>query len=296
VQVAWTRAEEFFYDTFDPAAIIKVASGMDDGGKLVLWDYQVYAAGARGTDVFYDIPNRSVRVYGEWGGAPAGMHLFAVGAWRAPGANANRFAVEQQIDVMARAAGMDPLAFRLENTKDPRMIAVLKAVAKASGWKPSATPAKSGRGRGLACGIDAGAYVAHVADVAVDRATGHVQVERVVCAQEMGVVVNPVGATMQMEGCITMGLGYALGEELRFEGGKILDANFDTYRLPRFSWVPQIETVLVPNDALAPQGGGEPAIINMGAVVANAIFDATGARLYRSPMTPERVLAALKRA
>ena len=294
VQVAWTRAEEFFYDTFDPAAVIKVASGMDDAGKLVLWDYQVYAAGARGTDVFYDIPNRSVRVYGEWGGAPRGLHPFSVGAWRAPGANANRFGVEQQIDVMARAAAMDPLAFRLKNTKDERMIAVLKAVAKLSGWQPSTAPAKNGQGRGLACGIDAGSYVAHVADVTVDTKTGHVQVERVYCAQEMGIVVNPNGAKMQMEGCITMGLGYALSEELRFEGGKFLDANFGSYRPPRFSWVPRIETVLVPNDAMSPQGGGEPAIINMGAVIANAVYDATGARLYRSPLTPERVLAALK--
>ncbi len=296
VQVAWTRAEEFFYDTFDPAAVIKVTSGTDESGKLVLWDYQVYAAGARGTDVFYDVPNRSVRVYGDWGGAPDGMHPFAVGAWRAPGANANRFAAEQQIDVMARAAGRDPLEFRLQNTKDPRMLAVLKAVAVASGWKPSTAPARNGRGRGLACGIDAGSYVAHVADVTVDRATGRVQVEHVCCAQEMGIVVNPDGAKMQMEGCMTMGLGYALSEEVRFEGGKVLDANFGTYRLPRFSWVPTIETVLVPNDALAPQGGGEPAIINMGAVLANAIFDATGARVYRSPLTPQRVLAAIEGA
>jgi nicotinate dehydrogenase subunit B len=117
-----------------------------------------------------------------------------------------------------------------------------------------------------------------------------------VCAQEMGVVVNPDGARMQMEGCINMGLGHALSEEIHFEGGKILDANFGTYGLPRFSWVPTIETVLVSNDDLPPQGGGEPAIINMGAVVANAIFDATGARVYRLPMTPERVLAEIKRA
>jgi len=296
VQVQWTRAEEFFYDTFDPAAVIKLTSGLDDTGRLVLWDYQVYAAGARGTDMFYDVPNKSVRVYGAWGEASGKMHPFGVGAWRAPGANANRFAAEQQIDVMARAAGMDPLAFRINNTKDPRMLSVLEAVGKSSGWRAQAAPAKTGRGRGLACGIDAGSYVAHVADVTVDRQTGHVQVERVICAQEMGVVVNPTGAKMQMESCITMGLGYALSEEVRFEGGKVLDANFGTYRLPRFSWVPKIETVLVANDDLAPQGGGEPAIINMGAVLANAIFDATGARLYRSPMTPERVLAALKRA
>jgi len=115
------------------------------------------------------------------------------------------------------------------------------------------------------------------------------------CASDKQFVVNPDGARMQMEGCITMGLGYALSEEIRFQGGRILDSNFDTYAVPRFSWVPTIETVLVANDDLAPQGGGEPAIINMGAVIANAIFDATGARMHRLPMTPERVLAEIRR-
>jgi hypothetical protein len=100
VQVCWTRAEEFFYDTFRPAAVIKVTSGIDAAGRVVLWDYQVYGAGSRGSDVFYDIANRSVRVYGEWRGAPNGMHPFAVGAWRAPAANSNRFAAEQQIDTI----------------------------------------------------------------------------------------------------------------------------------------------------------------------------------------------------
>jgi isoquinoline 1-oxidoreductase len=295
VQVAWTRGEEFFYDTFRPAAVITVASGVDAAGKVTLWDYQVYGAGARGSDVFYDIPNRRVRVYGEWGRAPDGMHPFAVGAWRAPAANSNRFAAEQQMDIMAAALGTDPLEFRLKNTSDPRMRGVLRAVADAYGWKPAASPRKTGRGRGLACGIDAGTYVAHIADVSVDGATGTISVERVVCAQDMGVVVNPDGARMQMEGCIAMGLGYALSEEVRFEGGKILEQSFAGYRLPRFSWMPTIETVLVRNDGLAPQGGGEPAIINLGAVVANAVFDATGARIHRLPMTPERVLAEIRR-
>jgi CO/xanthine dehydrogenase Mo-binding subunit len=145
----------------------------------------------------------------------------------------------------------------------------------------------------VACGIDAGSYVAAIAEAAVDPKKGTVQVNRVVCAQDMGLVVNPQGATIQVEGCITMGLGYALTEEIHFQGGKVLDSNFDTYELPRFSWVPKIETVLVENTELAPQGGGEPAIILMGALVANAIHDATGARLYQLPMTPERVKAAL---
>ena len=296
VQVAWTRAEEFFYDTFRPAAVIEVASGMDADGRLTLWDYRVYGAGARGSDVFYDVPNKSVRVYGEWGRAPEGLHPFAVGAWRAPAANSNRFAAEQQIDMMAAAAGMDPLEFRLKNLRDARMVAVLKAVADAYGWKAAAAPRRTGTGRGVACGIDAETYVALIADVTVDRTTGHVKVERVVCAQDMGIVVNPDGARMQMEGCVTMGLGYVFSEEVRFEGGKILDRNFDTYELPRFSWVPEIETVFVPHDDLPPKGGGEPAIINMGAVVANAVFDATGARVHYLPMTPERVLAAIKEA
>jgi isoquinoline 1-oxidoreductase len=110
----------------------------------------------------------------------------------------------------------------------------------------------------------------------------------------MGVVVNPDGARMQMEGCIAMGLGYVFSEEIRFEGGKILDTNFGTYQLARFSQMPEIETVFVSNDDLPPKGGGEPAIINMGGAIANAIFDATGARIFRLPMTPERVLEAIR--
>ena len=97
-----------------------------------------------------------------------------------------------------------------------------------------------------------------------------------------------------MEGCITMGLGYALSEDIHFKDGKITDTNFDTYPLPRFSWVPKIETVIVDNPDLPPQGGGEPAIIIMGGVIATAIHDATGAKLLQQPMTPERVKKAIE--
>ena len=116
---------------------------------------------------------------------------------------------------------------------------------------------------------------------------------RIVCAQDMGIVVNPDGARMQIEGAITMGLGYTLAEELRFLSGEILDRNFDTYEIPRFSWVPRIEAVLVKNDDLAPQGGGEPPITTTGAVIANAVFDATGVRMFRLPMTTDRVRQAI---
>jgi CO/xanthine dehydrogenase Mo-binding subunit len=112
----------------------------------------------------------------------------------------------------------------------------------------------------------------------------------------MGQVINPEGAKIQIEGCITMGLGYALAEEVRFKGSKILDSNFNTYELPRFSWLPRIETVLVKADEISPQGGGEPAIICMGAVVANAIHDAIGARLLQLPMTAQRIKEAVTSA
>jgi len=139
-----------------------------------------------------------------------------------------------------------------------------------------------------------GTYLATAAEVEVDKGTGHVQVKRVVCAQDMGVAVNPDGATLQIEGCIMMGLGYCLTEEVHFKGRQVLDLNFDTYELPRFSWLPKIETVLLDSPEVPIAGGGEPPIINMGAVVANAIYDATGARLFQLPMTPERVKEALK--
>jgi CO/xanthine dehydrogenase Mo-binding subunit len=203
----------------------------------------------------------------------------------------NCFAVESQIDLMAAASGQDALGFRLRHLSDPRMRRTLQAAADAFGWKPGVAPSR--RGVGIACAIDAGTYVATMAQVRVDADTGRIQVLRVVCAQDMGVVVNPEGARMQAEGAITMGMGYALGEELRFRGGDVLDRNFDTYTIARFSWLPRIETVFVANDALAPQGGGEPPIVTTGAVLANAVFDATGARLFRLPMTPDRVQRAL---
>jgi nicotinate dehydrogenase subunit B len=103
-------------------------------------------------------------------------------------------------------------------------------------------------------------------------------------------------ATAKIEGGLTMGLGYALTEEVRFQGGEVLDQNFDSYHLPRFSAVPRIEAVLVRNNELAPQGCGEPAITTAGAVIANAVFDATGARMLRLPMTPKRVAAAIAMA
>jgi len=286
VQVAWTRAEEFFFDSLRPAAVVKIRSGLDAKGHIDYWDYDVYFAGSRGADHFYSIPNHRTVSRGA-----RGVHPFATGAWRAPGNNTNTFARESQIDVMASKAGIDPVEFRLRHLTDEKMQRVLKAAADKFGWKPMKAP--SGRGFGVACGIDAGTWVATMAEVEVEKDTGKVKVKRVVCAQDMGLVINPEGATIQVEGCITMGLGYALKEDIRFKGGEVLDLNFDTYEIPRFSWLPRIETVLIDNPHSDPQGGGEPAIVTMGGVIANAIFDAVGARVLQMPMTPDRVLQAM---
>jgi nicotinate dehydrogenase subunit B len=292
VQVAWSRKEEFFYDTFHPAAVVKIASGITGAGKISFWDYHVYFAGERGSEHLYDIPHYSTSAHPSgWIGGP-GTHPFATGAWRAPGNNTNTFARESQVDIMAARAGIDPVEFRMRNLPDGKVKRVLQAAAEKFGWKPAKAP--SGRGFGVACGFDAGTYVAAIAEVGVDKKSGEVKVKRVVCAQDMGLVVNPEGATIQMEGCITMGLGYALREQVHFRGGAVLDTNFDTYEIPRFPWLPKIETVLIDDRSAAPQGGGEPAIVLMGAVIANAIHDAVGVRLRQMPMRPEIVLKALK--
>jgi len=292
VQVAWTRKEEFFYDTFRPAAVIKVGSGLARNQRIVFWDYDNYFAGSRSSQLFYDIPNHKVAARGGWMGGGGQAHPFRVGAWRAPGSNSNVFAMESQIDIMAQSAGADPLTFRLAHLTDQRMRRVLLAAADKFGHRFAAAPAK--KGVGIACADYKSTYVATMAEVSVDKKSGTIRVERVVCALDMGEVINPAGARLQIEGCITMGLGYALREEIRFEGGKILAENFDTYELPRFSWLPKIETVLLDNPSMPPQGCGEPAITPMGAVIANAVYDAVGVRMFELPMTPARIKKAIK--
>jgi len=291
VQVMYSREEEFFFDHFRPAAEIRIASGVDSKGKLTFWDYDVAYAGARGAEHLYAIPNHRVAARPRQWHGPPGSHPFATGAWRAPGNSSNAFARESQVDIMASMAGIDPIQFRLQNLDDPRMVRTLKAVAEQFGWSPAISPAR--RGLGVACGADAGSYVAMIAQVTVDEESGNTRVDRIVCAQEMGIVINPQGAKIQMEGCIMMGLGYALYEEVEFSGGQVLSTGFHNYHLPRFSHMPKIETHILEANDIPPQGGGEPAIIVVGAAIANAIHDATGARLTRMAMTAERVRAAI---
>ncbi|MCF8226563.1 MAG: molybdopterin-dependent oxidoreductase [Bacteroidales bacterium] len=301
IQLVYSRQEEFMYDRFRPAAVVKIKSGIDANGRMMYWDYDFYMGGSRGAPHFYDIPHHRTMQHfakrstqdlhpsynGNW------PHPWYTGAWRGPSNNTNTWARESQIEMMAAAAGKDPLKFRLDHLKrDPKMTEVLRLGSEKFGWTPA--PGPSGRGYGIACGIDAGTWIAVFAEVKVDRSTGHIQVVRAVASQDMGLVVNPQGARIQAEGGLIMGLGYALSEEIKFKGRKMLDRNFDSYSIPKISWTPEIEVVFVDKQHEPPQGGGEPSVVAIGGAVANAVFDATGARLFRLPMTPERVLAALQ--
>jgi isoquinoline 1-oxidoreductase len=287
VQLVWSRREEFMYDRFRPAAVVKTVSGVDSKGKLNLWEFDVYCAGSRGTKLFYDIPNNRTRIFRK-----DGIHPFGTGAWRAPGNNTTTFARESHIDATARMIGIDALEFRLNNLKNEKMAATLKLAAETFGWERKK---QKGHGYGIALGADAGTLVVMIAEVHVDKTTGVVQPIRIVCAQDMGQVVNPHGATVQTEGGITMGLGYALYEEVEFNGGRVKSRNFSNYEITRFSKTPKIECVFIDNMDSKPQGGGEPAIICVGGAVANAVFDACGARVNRMPITPERILNVLQK-
>ena len=235
----------------------------------------------------YGVPNHKTTTYNG-----DGVHPFGTGAWRAPGNPTNTFARESHIDIMAHKIGMDPLEFRRKNISNNRAMRSLNVAAKKFDWEAKLP---EGHGKGIAVGFDAGTYVTIIAEVKVDKSTGQVKVVRAVVGQDMGQVVNPAGADIQAEGCVNMGLGYSLTEDIDFDWGKVKDENFDDYQLPLFSMIPEkIESVYVDAMDEAPQGGGEPAIISVGGAIANAVFDACGARVYRMPITPERVLAALK--
>jgi isoquinoline 1-oxidoreductase len=179
---------------------------------------------------------------------------------------------------------MDPLALRLQNLQDERLRAVLQAAATAFGW--GKTTAAPGRGYGIAGGTEKGGYVASCAEAAVERASGTVKLVRVVTAFECGAIVNPDGLQQQVEGAMIQGIGGALFEAVEFADGTILNPRFSRYRVPRFSDMPQLETILLDRKDLPSAGAGESPMVALAPAVGNAIFDATGVRLRSLPLTP----------
>ena len=278
VKVVWTRQEEFTWAYFRPAGLIEIKAGIKRDGTLVAWEHHNYNSGPAAIGTPYAVANQLIQYH------PAKSPL-RQGSYRGLAATANHFARESHMDVLAHAAGMDPLEFRVKNISDARLRAVVQAAADKFGWgRVKSTPE---RGFGIACGTDKGGYIAACAEIEIDPATRKVRIRRIVEAWESGAIVNPDGLRNQVMGAIVQSIGGALFEQILFADGRILNPHFAQYRLPRFSDTPQVEVVLLDRKDLPSAGAGETGIVGLAPAVANAIFAATGTRLRSMPMAPE---------
>jgi isoquinoline 1-oxidoreductase len=277
VKLVWTREEEFTWAYFRPAGVIDVKSGVNKDGIITAWDFHNYNSGNAGLRPLYAIPNQRCEFHRS--DSPLRQ-----GSYRALASTANHFAREVHVDELAASLKMDPLEFRLKNLKDERLRAALEAAAKAFGWGKSKPAAN--HGFGIAGGFEKGGYVANCAEVAVDPANGKVKIIRVATAFECGAIVNPDGLKHQVEGSVIQGIGGALFEAIDFADGKILNPRFSRYRVPRFSDMPRLETVLLDRKDLPSAGSGECPIVALAPAVSAAIFEATGVRLRSLPMVP----------
>ncbi|HZD42157.1 MAG TPA: molybdopterin cofactor-binding domain-containing protein, partial [Terriglobales bacterium] len=218
---------------------------------------------------------------------------------RAPGDVARCFASESLMDEIAADLKIDPVEFRLRHLiNNPRGTECLKAAADKAEWRagPAASTAsgKLAKGRGVAMTQRANSYVATVADIEVNKATGKIAVKRIVCAHDCGLIVNPDGVKNQAEGNIVQGVSRALLEEVGFDSNGVTSLDWSSYPILKFSDVPEIEIVLINRPEMKALGAGEPATIPVPAAIANAVFDAVGVRLREGPFTPKRVLEGFK--
>ncbi len=277
VAVHWTRAEELTWAYFRPAAVIECKSGLDAKGSLVAWDFTNINAGGAAIDTPYNIPN--TRILSAGSDSPLRQ-----GSYRCLAATGNNFARESFMDELAAAAGADPLAFRLAHLENERIRTVLQTAAKHFDWAARRKKVTSDIGVGLACGTEKNSVVAACVEIRIDRKRGQIRVNEVCEAFECGPIQNPANLLSQVQGCITMGLGPALREEMLFENGKILNASFARYLVPRFGDLPKIDVHLVNKTDIPSAGGGETPIIAVAPAIGNAVFAATGVRLRAMPM------------
>lgn len=324
VRVQWSRADEHAWETKGPAQLITVRAAVDAQGKVTAWDFwdrtfpwseegnpllasrQIgmkatsagFGNGTGGGGQIYTFENQRVAaamIPWVW---PEPMPL-RTGNLRAPGDLARSFASETVVDDIAAAIGSDPVAFRLRYLTDQRLIGVLSAVTEKAGWKPRSTPttaAKSSKviGRGVAVGNRANTMTASVVEVEVEKATGKVSVKRITLAHDCGLIVNPDGLKNQIEGNIIQAVSRTLLEEVKFDASGIKTLDWASYPILQFPDVPEIEIVLIDRKDMPSLGGGEASMVSVPAAIANAVFDATRIRMRDVPLTPERILSALK--
>ena len=206
------------------------------------------------------------------------------GSYRALASTANVFARECAMDELAHAAGRDPLEFRLAHLEEPRLRAVLEEAARRFDWTARVKEKSPNAGVGLACGTEKGSFAAACVAVEIEPDTNRIHVKKVTQAYECGAILNPDNLRAQVEGCIVMGLGPALREEMKFAGGKIQNAAFARYSVPRFDDVPELDIHLLNRPDLPSVGAGETPIIAVAPAIAGAVFHATGRRIRQMPI------------
>jgi len=325
VRLQWMRDDEFAWEPFGPAMVMKAKASLADG-RIVDWNYDVWSnthstrpgepggvnllaawylgdaksaaapreipqpagGGDRNAVPLYDFPRQ--RVVNHF---IKDMPL-RVSALRTLGGYANVFALESFMDELALAAGADPVAFRLAHMQDPRARAVIEAVAKKADWKPGEKGgADRGRGFGFAKYKNLSTYVAVVADVEVDRGSGVVRVPRAFAAADAGQIINPDGLINQIEGGMIQSASWTLHEEVRFDREGIKSRDWASYPILAMPQVPKIEVALIDRPSERSLGAGEASQGPMVAAIANAFANATGRRIRDLPLVPDRVKAAL---
>jgi len=308
IKLIRSREEDLRRDFYRSATLQTLRGGLDGSGKVSAWDNVIVAThpgnrwgpdfvdkqgldqfALNGADHVYTVANQSVRAIRVETG-------ISVGYVRAVAPNYTFFAVESFIDELANLNKTDPLAFRLAMLGDaPRLANVLKLAAQRAGW---GTPLPPNVGRGLAC-VSAQekktpTWTASVVQARVDPATGQVRVEKIICAVDCGIVVNPDGVRSQVEGSLLFGLSNALKERGTVANGALVQSNFHDYQVLRMNDVPDVVEVHVVPSTEYPTGVGEPGATTIAPALANAIFAATGARVRSVPLVAERVLQAIK--
>jgi nicotinate dehydrogenase subunit B len=324
VRLQWSREDEFVWEPKAPAMVMEIRAGLDAHGDVAAWDYHAWSP----THVSRPRMAEQLLTAQLLSGQPASPPRFSFGAernartnysfpkqrvtihwledsplrgssFRSLGGAENTFANESFMDELAAANRADPLEFRLRYLEEPRLRHVLTTAAEKGGWERRASPRSrqdslaEGRGLAFARYENDQAIVACVAFVTVDIASGVVRVKRVVVAHDCGLIINPDGVRNQIEGNVIQSLSRTLKEEVLFDRMRVTSVDWETYPILKFTEVPEVEIVLINRPDQPALGAGEPAQITTAAAVANAIFDATGARLRQIPFTPERVKMAL---
>lgn len=293
VQLVWTREDDIRGGVYRPMALHRGTAGLSAEGDVVGWRHRVvcqslvegtpwsYAGVDRGSvgsivETSYALPNLRVEAHTPSTPIP-------VGFWRSVGDGHVGFVLETVMDELAHAAGRDPLEFRLSHlSDDPLQRRVLEVAAREAGWGESLP---EGRGRGIAGLFDAifehRTYVAMVTDVTVDERG--LRVDRVVCALDCGIVINPQIVEAQIQGAISFALSTAFRSEITLEDGYVQQSNFNDYHVTRMSEMPEVEVHLLSDDR-SPSGVGEAAVAPLAPSVGNALFDATGRRIRHLPL------------